>query len=100
LRIGLCLSLLLLQACQQKSVNNEEALRLAKQNKAAIYNTQLGLAYLKQGDRQRAQGKILKALKMDPNSAEVNAAMAYFLENTGDLKEARNYYKKALSLAP
>ncbi len=71
-----------------------------KQNDAAVYNTQLGLAYLKQEDRSRAKRKLLTALDLAPDSADVNAAMAYFLENTGDLKEARNYYRKALSLAP
>jgi type IV pilus assembly protein PilF len=101
LRFILCLSLFLLQACQQNnSLNTEAALQRAKHNKAAVYNTQLGLAYLKQGDRQRAKRKLLRALDLDPNSADVNAAMAYFLEKTGDLKEARNYYNKALSLAP
>lgn len=73
---------------------------IQKQNDAAIYNTQLGLAYLKQEDRIRAKRKLLTALDLAPNSADVNAAMAYFLEKTGNLKEARNFYKKALSLAP
>ncbi|MBA3535502.1 MAG: type IV pilus biogenesis/stability protein PilW [Tatlockia sp.] len=101
LRFLLCLSLLLLQACQQKNTLNSERMLLAqKQNDAAVYNTQLGLAYLKQEDRSRAKRKLLTALDLAPDSADVNAAMAYFLENTGDLKEARNYYRKALSLAP
>lgn len=97
-RLVVCLlALLLLQACQQKNTFQAGS---GKQNNAAIYNTQLGLAYLKQGDRPRAKRKLLSAMEQAPNSPEVNAAMAYFLENTGDLKEARNFYKKALSLAP
>jgi type IV pilus assembly protein PilF len=101
LRFLLCLSLLLLQACQQKNTLNSERVLLAqKQNDAAVYNTQLGLAYLRQEDRSRAKRKLLTALDLAPDSADVNAAMAYFLENTGDLKEASNYYRKALSLAP
>ncbi|MBA2652349.1 MAG: type IV pilus biogenesis/stability protein PilW [Tatlockia sp.] len=101
LRLVLCLNLLLLQACQQKyTLNQEGTIKAAKQNNAALYNTQLGLAYLKQGDIPRAKRKLLRALDIEPNSADVNAALAYFLEKTGDLKEARNYFKKALSLAP
>jgi type IV pilus assembly protein PilF len=94
--IFLCFSLLFLQACQQKA--NPELIQ-NKQN-AAVYNTQLGLAYLKQGDKPRAKEKLLKALDLAPNSAEVNASMAYYFENTGDLKEAGALYRKALALAP
>ncbi len=67
---------------------------------AASFNMQLGLAYLKQGNPPRAKRKLLMALSQAPNSPGVNAAMAYFLEKTGDINEARSYYKKAMSLAP
>lgn len=67
---------------------------------AATYNTQLGLAYLKQGDRSRAKRKLLLALEQAPNSANANAAMAYFLENSGEVDEAQSRYLKAMSLAP
>lgn len=101
LRFFFCLTLLFLQACQQNNSPNSDYVVVAqKQNDAAIYNTQLGLAYLEQEDRLRAKRKLLTALNLAPNSAEVNAAMAYFLEKTGELKTADNYYKKALSLAP
>ncbi|CDZ78285.1 type IV pilus biogenesis/stability protein PilW [Legionella massiliensis] len=71
-----------------------------KQHNAAVYNTQLGLAYLKQGDRVRAKRKLIRALDLAPKSADTNAAMAYYCEKTGELSDARNYYKRALSLAP
>lgn len=87
--------LLLLQACQQKTLVTAQ-----KQRDAALYNTQLGLAYLKQGDRPRAKRKLLRALDLAQKVADVNAAMAYYLEKTGDLKEARHFYLRALSLAP
>jgi type IV pilus assembly protein PilF len=98
-RLGLCLGLVLLQACQQRTANVVSWAK-AQPTQAASYNTQLGMAYLKQGDRPRAKRKLLRALDLAPNSADVNAAMAYYLEKTGDLKEAHSYYQKALSLAP
>ncbi len=101
LRLMLCLFLLFLQACQQKnSLDSESVLFTKKQNDAALYNTQLGLAYLEQEDRLRAKRKLLTALKLAPDSPDVNAAIAYYFETTGELKEADKYYKKALALAP
>ena len=67
---------------------------------AASYNTQLGLAYLKQGNKPRAKKKLLTALKQAPDSSGVNAALAYFFESTGDNQDAAKYYKKAMQLAP
>ncbi|KTD61675.1 type IV pilus biogenesis/stability protein PilW [Legionella spiritensis] len=92
---------LLLQACQHSlETERKKQVKEQKLSKAAGYNTQLGLAYLKQGDTPRAKRKLLYALQMEPNSPDVNVAMAYFLEKTGDVDEAKNYYSKALSLAP
>ena len=59
-------------------------------SKAASYNIQLGLGYLKQGDRPRAKKKLLTALKQEPNSADANAAMAYYFEQTSELEQARS----------
>ncbi|AHE67107.1 type IV pilus biogenesis/stability protein PilW [Legionella oakridgensis] len=98
LSIGL---LLLLQACQQKSEVKEDVVtREYNRSEAASYNTQLGLAYLKQGNRPRAKRKLLIALSQAPDSPSVNSAMAYFMEKTGEIQEAKSYYQKALSLAP
>lgn len=68
--------------------------------KAAAYNVQLGLAYLKQGNRQRAKQKLLKALEEAPDSLETNDAMAYFYENTQDNKKAEMYYQRAIEWHP
>ena len=71
-----------------------------KQLQAGRYHMQLGLAYLSQENHTRAKQKLLTALQLAPDSAEVNAAMGYFLEKTGALPEAKGYYEKALALAP
>ena len=67
--------------------------------KAATYNMQLGLGYLKQGDRPRAKKKLLTALEQEPKSPDINAAMAYYFEQTNEMEEAKKYYLKAISLS-
>ena len=68
--------------------------------RAASINTQLGLAYLKQGDVERAKSKLLIALTQNKRDPLVQSAMGYFYEKTGDIKQARQYYSKSISLAP
>lgn len=68
--------------------------------KAAAYNTQLGLAYLQQGNQQRAKQKLLTAVEEDPNSTSANDALAYYFESVQSLKEAENYYQRAIQLSP
>lgn len=94
------LSLMLVQACQHSTEIKAGQTALAQKHQAASYNTQLGLAYLKQGDMPRAKRKLLAALDLEPDSADAYVAMAYYLEKTGDMKKARMFYQKALSLAP
>ena len=96
----LVLSVFLLQSCQHSKESTEHIAREPKLGEAATYNTQLGLAYLKQGDRPRAKHKLLLALTQAPDSPAVNAGMAYFMEKTGELEKAHVYYKKALDAAP
>lgn len=89
---------LLLQSCQTVS-SKEKSTAEHSQAETVYYNVQLGLAYLKKGDMPRAKKKLLDALDRQPNSAEANGAMAYFLEKTADTEGAEHYYKKALVLA-
>ena len=100
LKFLLLASCFFLQACQA----NKEDDDLPNKNqpnfsKAATFNMQLGLGYLKQGDRPRAKKKLLTALGQEPSSADINAAMAYYLEQTSELEEAKKYYLKAISLS-
>jgi len=88
-----------LQACQSTKPPEPNIGRKKDLNKAASYNVQLGLGYLKQGDRPRAKKKLLVALEQEPNSPDVNAAMAYFFEQTNELEDAKTYYLKAVALS-
>lgn len=67
---------------------------------ASDVNVQLGLAYLQNGDVQRAHQKLLLAEQQAPGSLQAQGAMGYFLESTGNLTAADAYYRRALALNP
>jgi len=100
-RILLLIGVLATQSCQRNGQQDEPALNQSQPDlsKAASYNMQLGLGYLSQGNRQRAKIKLLLALDQEPKSADINAAMAYYLEQTHDDEQAKKYYLNALSLS-
>lgn len=92
----------LLQACQSNEDTSDGTVALTqkKASQAAGYNVQLGLAYLKQGDISRSKRKLLLAMAQNPRSSDVNAAMAYFMEKTGEADKAKTYYQKAMAAEP
>lgn len=67
---------------------------------ASDVNVQLGLAYLENGDVQRAHQKLLLAEQQSPGSLQAKGAMGYFLESTGSLTSADAYYRRAIMLNP
>lgn len=67
---------------------------------ASDVNVQLGLAYLQNGDVQRAHQKLLLAEQQAPGSLQAQGAMGYFLESTGSLPSADAYYRRAIMLNP
>lgn len=74
--------------------------RTATGESAAEINTRLGLAYLQQGDAELALEKLNKALEQDPGLATAHHYLAETYRQTGQPREARDHFKKALSLAP
>ncbi len=95
----MCLALQL-QSCRSVSENKTERQdKEKKSSEAASYNVQLGLAYLKQNDRPRAKRKLLNARRLDEKSPDVNSALAYYFEKSGEMEEAKKYYDKALVLS-
>lgn len=89
---------LLMQACTHDEESEKQNLKKPDLSRAASYNVQLGLGYLKQGDRPRAKRKLLAALRQEPTSADVNSALAYYFEQTKEMAQAEQYYLKAISL--
>lgn len=88
-----------LVACQKGDPERDEIDIKARNNKASEINTQLGLSYLNQGDVQRAKRKLLTALEQAPKSPDVNGAVAYYFEKTGEKSKANEFYHKALSFS-
>ncbi|TAL64333.1 MAG: type IV pilus biogenesis/stability protein PilW [Legionella sp.] len=93
------LACVLLQGCQHTEAKQEPENSKVDLKKAASFNVQLGLGYLKQGDRPRAKKKLLTALEQAPNSPDVSAALGYYFEQTSELEQAKKYYGKALDLS-
>lgn len=79
--------------------DNTRSTEQTRINTAKI-NAQLGLAYLEQKNVQRAKQKLLLALRQNPDIPETWYSMAYFLEATGNMDEARKYYLKSVEIAP
>lgn len=80
----------------QSCINNQQD---TDYQLAAKYNTRLGLAYFSQGNLPLAKSKLLRALKQNPNDANVNSALAYYFEQTNDIKLADKYYNTAIKLS-
>lgn len=101
--LGLICSYFFISSCQTVSNVNEntpESTPKEKKISAAKINVQLGIAYLERKDLQRARQKLVFALEQAPSIPETWYAMGYFLENTGNTKEAEQYYLKSIALAP
>ena len=94
------IGLLLLQSCQHNGPAIQHTDKVPKLSDAARYNAQLGLAYLKQGNRSLAKHKLLLALSQDPKAPVVNSAMGYFMEKSNEVVKARQYYQKAMAVDP
>lgn len=80
--------------------NNVHDLPKINSKNASLLNTELAANYLRKGEKIRAKQKLLKALSLDPDSSKANALMGFFMEEVGELDNARFYYKKAIILAP
>jgi type IV pilus assembly protein PilF len=88
--------LALLAACNTTS----SQVHAQKQKDAASYNVQLGIAYMNQGDLERAKDKLDRALEEDPDSADVHSARAALFARLGNASKADAEFREALHLAP
>jgi type IV pilus assembly protein PilF len=67
---------------------------------AAIYNTELGIAYMRRGDLAIAQTKLDRAVKENPDDPDVHSARALLYARLGDPGEADREFRQSLRLAP
>jgi len=91
---GGLMALLLLVACSSNAKKTEKA------HDAAVYNVQLGLAYMNQGELERAKDKLDRALAQDPGSADVHSARATLFARLNQKDKADEEFRAALRLAP
>jgi len=85
---------LLLSACSTGNKKTSNA-----QN-AAIANTQLGSAYMNQGNLALAKDKLDRALAQDPSNPEVHSVRGMLFDKMGMPKDADAEFRTALRLAP
>ncbi len=67
---------------------------------AAKTRMSLGLTYLQNNNYTQAKKNLDKALEFNPDSAEVQYAMAYYYQLVGEDARAQRFYETALELAP
>lgn len=77
---------------------NQQAVQ--QRRDAAIYNTELGIAYMRRGDLAIAQTKLDRALQENPDDPDVHSARALLYARLGDSRVADHEFREALRIAP
>lgn len=98
LKLGLLILVMVsvLPGCSGSNIKKDEAEKNLKQ--ASITNVQLGVGYLRRGQYEVAQEKLLKAIDQDSENVVAYTTMAYLLMTINKLEEAEEYYLEALDL--
>jgi len=92
------LACLLMVACVTSSTSS--LTEKANPELAVERYVQLALEYVKRGELSRAKKHLARALEIDPDAANANAAMALVYSQEGEYLEAERLFKAALSEAP
>ncbi len=73
---------------------------IKKKQKRVEALQQLGMAQAAEGNLRRGLAKLLEAIKLDPDNAELNHQTAVVLRNLGEYKLSLKYFERALALKP
>jgi len=73
---------------------------LSESQKAAEFNTSLGLEYMNRGQYEIALGKLKKAIREDPDYAPAHTVIAILYEQIGEEDLAGKHYQKAYEADP
>jgi type IV pilus assembly protein PilF len=68
--------------------------------RAAMFDTEIAVAYLQHGNRTGALNAVHRALRLDPRSVPALDVLALLDEELGRLTAARRTYRRALAIAP
>ena len=77
----------------------DQAAIIKKQKKIEALQ-QLGMAHVAEGNLRKGLAKLLDAVKLDPDNAELNHQTAVVLRNLGKYKLSLKYFERALALQP
>lgn len=86
---------LLLPACAPV---NETSGLATRSNEVAEANLNVGIAYLKRGEYNKALEKLNKAYEADPNHTPTLNALGLLYQNLGNNEKAEQYFKQALGI--
>lgn len=70
------------------------------QHQAAVFNTELGIAYMRRGELAVAKRKLDRALSENADDPNVHSARALLFERLGESERADREFREALRLAP
>ena len=85
-----------LTACGGYNKNRQNEINDRKE--AANINVQLASGYMKRGQFEVAKEKLLKAIEIDDNYVPAYTTMAVLMNGLGEVDEAKEYYRDALSI--
>ncbi len=94
LALSVLCSLVLLQGCAQSPLHPSD------EDKAAKIYSDLGLAYLKQGNLDLALMKLERSLELDSNQPEAHHYIAEVYRQQDEIELAEEHYAEAVKLAP
>ena len=77
----------------------DQAATIKKQKKVEALQ-QLGMAQAAEGNLRKGLAKLLEAVKLDPDNAELNHQTAVVLRNLGKYELSLKYFERALALKP
>jgi type IV pilus assembly protein PilF len=89
-------AMVLLSACQTMPTSRPDP----DEETPASVNTQLGMAYFREGAYDEALEKLQKAVSQDPRYGPAHNALAIVYERLGEMDVADRYYRRAIALAP
>ena len=98
-RLFLCGVLALLGVSFAAHSAEEIKLNRKQREEAAEANTQLALAYMREGDLATARAKLERALGQYPDTATTQMAAGFLYDRLGETKRANDHFERALKLS-